>query len=109
MSIESKNRLYADFLGKIVPFSGAALTLDEDMNGLIIRSDGASPLTVTVPSTLPVGFNCGFVMYGAGTVTLAPGAGMTNRSAKTALSTQYQAGSLMVMKAGEFVVGGDFA
>jgi hypothetical protein len=41
-----------------------------------------------------------------------------NKSAKTALTTQYQAGSLMVMKrtggfgvvvANEFLVGGDFA
>lgn len=100
---------YADFLGRIVPFSGAALTLDEDMNGMILRSDGASAVTVTVPSTLPLGFNCGFIMYGAGTVTLSSGGGMTNRSGKTALSIQYQAGSIFVAKSGEFIVGGDFA
>lgn len=115
MSIESLNKsyhetkLFADLKGKIVPFSGAALTLDDDMNGMILRSDGASAVTVTVPSTLSVGFNCGFIMFGAGTVTLSPGAGMTNRSAKTALSTQYQSGSILVAKAGEFLVGGDFA
>lgn len=116
MSIESLNKQYwpdtksfADLKGKVVPFSGAALTLDEDMNGLIFRSDGASAVTVTVPSSLPLGFNCGFIMYGAGTVTLSPGAGMTNRSAKTALSTQYQSGSIFVAKAGEFLAGGDFA
>lgn len=115
MSIESHRQphngaipQHADFLARIVPFSGAAITLDEDMNGMILRSDGASAVTVTVPSTLPLGYNVGFIMNGAGTVTLSPGGGMTNRSAKTALSTQYQAGSILVSKAGEFIVGGDF-
>lgn len=115
MSIESRKGphgivpQHADFLARITPFSGTTLTLDEDMNGMVLRSDGASNVTVTVPSTLPLGFNCGFMMYGAGTVTLSAGGGMTNRSAKTALSTQYQSGSLLVSKAAEFIVGGDFA
>jgi hypothetical protein len=51
-------------------------------------------------------------------VTLAATPNAVNKSAKTALTTQYQAGSLMVMKrtggfgvvvANEFLVGGDFA
>lgn len=116
MSIESRRHphngaipQHADFLGRVVPFSGAAITLDEDMNGMILRSDGAGAVTVTVPSSLPLGFNCGFIMYGAGTVTLSAGAGMTNRSAKTAISSQYQSGSIFVAKAGEFITGGDFA
>ena len=71
-----------------------------------------------MPVDLYDGFNCGFIMYGAGTVTLAPAANAVNKSAKTALSTQYQAGSIMVAKrsgglgvspAVEFLVGGDFA
>lgn len=116
MSIESLNKQYwpdtknfADFKGKVVPFSGTALTLDDDMNGLILRSDGNSPVTLTVPSDLSVGFNCGFIMYGTGSLTLSPGGGMTNRSGKTALSSQYTSGSIFVPKAGDFLVGGDFA
>lgn len=99
---------HADFLGRIVPFSSAAITLDEDMNGMILRSDGASAVTITVPSSLPIGYNVGFIVYGAGSVTLSAGGGMTNRSAKTAMSTLYMAGSILVAKSGEFIVGGDF-
>lgn len=116
MSIESQRHphdgsipQHADFLGRVVPFSGTAVTIDQDMSGMLLRSDGNSPVTVTVPSTLPVGFNMGFIMYGTGTLTLAPGAGATNRSGKTALAAQYQSGSIFVAKVGEYIVGGDFA
>lgn len=122
MSIESHRHphngaipQHADFLGSVVPFSGANLTLGANMNGKMLRSDGNSNVTVTVPASLPVGFNCGFMMFGTGTITLAPGSGATNRSAKTALSAQYQAGSILVAKnntgltAAEYLAGGDFA
>ena len=86
-----------------VPFTGNR-TLRTDDNGKLLRCDDNSNVTVTVPAGLPVGFNVAFVMWGAGTVTIAAGSGATNRSNKTSLSTQYQAGSLVVLKAAEFVL-----
>jgi hypothetical protein len=104
---------YAALRGQIVPFTGS-FTLSRSDSGKIWRCDSATNVTVTVPGDLYDGFNCGFVMYGAGTVTLVAGANAVNKSAKTALTTQYQAGSLMVVnnpgyKSHEFLVGGDFA
>lgn len=109
--------IYADLRGRIVPFS-SSFTLTPEHNGAIFRHDGSSNVTVTVPNTLDDGFNVGFAMFNTGTITVAAGAGATNRSGKTALSTQYQCGSMLVMKRVqvdavqatiEFLVGGDFA
>ncbi|QOZ69193.1 hypothetical protein [Bradyrhizobium arachidis] len=108
---------YADFRGNVVPFTGS-FTLTINDNGKVFRCDDPSNVVVTVPSDLHTGFNVGFVMYNTGIVTLAAAPHAVNKSGKTALSTQYQSGSLMVMKRTggpgilgdiEYLVGGDFA
>ena len=108
---------YATLRGNIIPFTGNFTLRNEDAGKIFLCNDTAN-VTVTVPRDLIDGFNVGFVMYSTGTVTLAAAAGVVNKSGKTALSTQYQAGSLMVMKrigpdgvlgGHEFLVGGDFA
>ncbi|SCB37615.1 hypothetical protein GA0061098_1007152 [Bradyrhizobium shewense] len=108
---------YADFRGNVVPFTGS-FTLTINDNGKIFRCDDTSNVTVSVPNDLYTGFNCGFIMYGTGTVTLAAAPHATNKSGKPALSIQYQSGGLMVTKRTggpgllgdiEFVTGGDFA
>lgn len=104
---------YAAFRGNIVAFT-ESFTLTRSDAGKIFRCESASNVTVTVPGDLPEGFNCGFVMYAAGTVTIAAGVGASNKSGKTGLSTQYQSGSLLVSKRTaegqhDFLVGGDFA
>lgn len=103
----------ATHLGNIEGFSGARTLRSED-NGKIFRCDDASGVTVTVSNDLPEGFNVGFAKWGAGTVTIAAASGATNRTSKTALATQYNSGTLVVLKNGtgsaaEFVLGGDFA
>jgi hypothetical protein len=108
---------YATQRGKITTWPSTPtgdFTLERSHEGSIFRYEGSANITVTVPGDLPEGFNCGFLMYSTGTITLAAGIGAVNKSAKTALSTQYQTGSLMVskatgFKAHEFLVGGDFA
>lgn len=100
------------FKGKVFPLSGS-YTLSQSDNGKLFRSDSASNITLTIPAGLSEGFTVAVAMFGAGTVTASAGAGATNRSSKSALSTQYQVGSILVMKntgsAAEFVLGGDFA
>lgn len=104
---------YATGRGLIVPFTGN-LAITRNDEGKIFRSDDASNVTVTIPNDL----HDGFITYSTGTITLVPGMHVINRSGKTALSSQYLAGSLMVTKrsggAGvlgdiEFMTGGDFA
>ncbi|MBR0793977.1 hypothetical protein JQ615_01095 [Bradyrhizobium jicamae] len=109
---------YANLRGRVVPFTGS-FTLSLDDNGKLFRCDDSNNVVVTVPGFLHDGFNVGFIVYGAGTVTLAANPLRANNlSGKTALSTQYQAGSVLVTKAIndadafgsiEFLTGGDFA
>jgi hypothetical protein len=105
---------YATQRGNIEPFVGSFTLKTEDM-GKVFRCDDTSNVTITVPNDFAQGFNCGFIMYGTGTVTLSFAAGATNKSGKIALSTQYQRGSLFCAKqiaannAAEILVGGDFS
>ncbi|MCK1322924.1 hypothetical protein IVB08_06525 [Bradyrhizobium sp. 173] len=109
---------YATDRGLVVPFTGS-LAITRNDEGKIFRCDDTNNVTVTIMNDLHTGFNCGFVMYGTGTITLAASPHVVNKSAKTTLSTQYQAGSLMVLnRTGgnfgvvadiEILVGGDFA
>ncbi len=103
---------YTVFYSDVVPFTGdRTLALTDD--GKVLRCDDASNVTVTAPNNLPECFSVGFAMWGAGTITVAAGSGATNRSSTSAISTQYQWGSLVVAKntddaSAEFVLGGDF-
>src|SRR4051794_32509461 len=102
---------------QVVPFTGS-FTLTNDDIGKFFRCDATSNVAVTVPPELHAGFSAGFMMYSTGTVTLVAAASASNKSGKTALSSQYQGGSLLVTKrsggdfgvpvTNEFVVGGDF-
>lgn len=104
---------YTIFYSDVVPFTGNR-TLGADDNGKILRCDDSSNVTITVPADLPECFSVGFAMWGAGTITVAAGSGATKRSSTSAISTQYQWGSLLVVKnaddaSAEFALGGDFA
>jgi hypothetical protein len=104
---------YAALRGNIVPFTGS-FTLSRSDAGKIFRCEDTANVTVTVPGDLLEGFNCGFIMYSTGTVTIAAGTGASNKSGKTALSTQYQSGSVLMSKRTadgqhDFLLGGDFA
>jgi hypothetical protein len=104
---------YSTLLGKMESFTGNR-TLDFNDNGRLLRCEDASNVTVTVPNNLAEGFNVGLLMFGTGSVTISAGSGATNRSSTSALSTQYQVGSLIVARnstgsGAEFVLGGSFA
>lgn len=108
---------YATDRGLIVPFTGN-LVITRNDEGKIFRSDDTNNITVAVPNDLHDGFNIGFITCSTGTITLVAGPHVTNRSNKIALSSQYQSGSLMVIKRSgglgvlgdiEFMTGGDFA
>jgi hypothetical protein len=96
-AVSTPNPAYRTLLGRMDGFTGNR-TLTADDNGKILRCDDASNVTITVPNSLAEGFNVGFAMFGAGTVTISAGSGATNRSSTSALSTQYQVGSLLVCR-----------
>ncbi|WP_234678912.1 hypothetical protein [Bradyrhizobium monzae] len=103
---------------QVVPFTGSFTLKSEDI-GKLFRCDDTANVTVTVPPDLHSGFSAGFLQYSTGTVTLVAANNASNKSGKTALSSQYQGGSILVTKrsggdfgvivTNEFVVGGDFA
>jgi hypothetical protein len=65
--------------------SGTTYTLQASDNGRQVVITNANPITITIPSGLPTGFNCLIVQGGAGVITISPGASVTinNRQSHT--------------------------
>lgn len=100
-------------LQNVEAFTGNRTLRDED-NGKFLRCDDSSNVTITVPNSLVEGFNMGFGMWSTGTVTISAGSGATKRGSAAALGTQYQTGTLIVVKnttgiLAEFTLAGQFA
>lgn len=95
-------------LGTIKTITSAYTLLPED-NGRTLDVTSATALTITVPNTLPVGFQVSVTQAGAGQVTITGGAGMTvrNRYAATRTSGQWAKVGLEVRAAGSSVLSGD--
>jgi hypothetical protein len=80
-----------------------------------VEFTSASAITVTVPpnssAAFPVGTVIEFLQYGSGVLTVAPGVGVTIRSANNLLSarTQYSTLSLRKRATNEWVLAGDLA
>ena len=68
----------------------------------------AGAIALTVPSGLPVGFNCMIVQAGAGQVTLT-GSGVTlsNRSSYTKTAGQNAIATLIVLSSTLYITSGD--
>lgn len=91
--------------------SGTSYTLQSTDNGKIVDCTSASAVTVTVPSGLGAGFECGILQRGAGQVTTSPSGGVTvsNRQSFTKTAGQYGLISLIAPVADTFILTGDGA
>jgi hypothetical protein len=78
----------------IVPLTSSRALTIEDM-GLVLRSD-AGDVALTVPGTLPEGFNCTVSDWG-GRITLLEGDGATNQGFENQ-TTAYETLTLMVIR-----------
>jgi hypothetical protein len=93
----------------------ASYTLTLADAGKAVEISSASATTLTIPPNSAVAFPIGTVIevhrYGAGTVTLAAGAGVTIRSAgsKLAIGNQYSSVSLRKRATDEWILNGDLA
>jgi hypothetical protein len=87
----------------------AAYTLLPEDNGRVLDVTSASAMTITVPNTLPVGFQVSITQAGAGQVTITGGTGMTvnNRYLATKTSGQWAKAGLEVRASGSSVLSGD--
>ena len=65
---------------KINAQSGTAYTLASTDMGKIVECSNAAAVTLTLPNSLPQGFNCSIVQKGAGQVTLSAASGATLRN-----------------------------
>ena len=83
-----------------------SFTLAATDNNKVFLITSASAITVTVPSTLPIGFSCQIIQGGAGTITLA-GSSVTLNSSNglTTRATNSVIGLVMNTATTGFVMG----
>ncbi|XZF15444.1 beta strand repeat-containing protein [Chitinophagaceae bacterium MMS25-I14] len=87
----------------------ANYTLQASDNGSILEFNSASGITLTVPSGLPLGFQCSITQLGAGTVTVAAGTGVTLKNAYnyTKTAAQYSKIGVEITSTGIAILSGD--
>lgn len=85
-------------LGKIKVVTANYTLVPED-SGVILSCENASTIAITIPKTLPVGFNVGAVRYGAGAVNLTADSGAVLRGGTlAAISAQYKMATILVIR-----------
>jgi len=96
--------------------TGTTYTVQTSDNGKVVELSNAASITVTVPNSLPAGFNCLFTQVAAGQVTLAAGSGATQRqrSGLTKTAGQWAIVSMYVRAnvggtSAEYILAGDMS
>ena len=93
-----------------VTVKNASYTLSASDNGHFLRFDSSSATTLTIPSGLPIGFNCTVIQYGTGQVTFASsGTTLKNRSSLTKTAGQYSMVSIVSVTTNVFVLSGEMS
>jgi hypothetical protein len=83
-------------------------TLAATDNGKVIQFTAAA--TVTLPSTLPAGFNCMIVQTGTGQVTFAgSGVSINNRNAFTKTAGQYSIVTVLYLSSSSAITSGEMS
>ncbi len=92
---------------EVVPVT-ASFTWDATYNDRVIRSDAGSGITITLPSTVPVGSRSIIHQYGAGAVTIAADANGALHSSNgvSATATQYDTVEIVHVKQGVWTARG---
>lgn len=103
-------------LDEVVTDTTTGLTLTNAHNGRILVLNNAAAITLTLPATLPVGFNVVVIQAGAGQVTFTPSGSATlrNRQSHTKAAGQYARTTLEIItnvggSAAEYILAGDTA
>jgi hypothetical protein len=87
--------------------SGTTKTLAAADNGTIIVCSSSSAVTITVPASLPSGFNCMIIQSGSGQVSLSASSTTLNNRNGSATAGQYAIMTLVHLGSNVFVVSGD--
>lgn len=76
-------------------------------NGKVIQATSTTAITITIPSGLPVGFNCTVVQMGAGQITFS--GTYLNRGNFTKTASQYAIVSILHMGSNNIIVSGEMS
>lgn len=89
--------------------SVTSYTLSISDYGKVLTFDNSSPVLVTVPIDLPIGFACEIIQIGAGLVTVSPAGGVSLNSfqARVSLAGQYAAATLVSYNTNTFIFTGN--
>jgi hypothetical protein len=87
--------------------SGTSKTLAAADNGTIIVCSSSSAITITVPASLPSGFNCMIIQSGSGQVSLSASSTTLNNRNGSKTAGQYAILTLVHLGSNVFVVSGD--
>ena len=87
--------------------SGTSKTLAAADNGTVIVCSSNSAITITVPASLPSGFNCMIIQNGSGQVSLSASSTTLNNRNGSATAGQYAIMTLVHLGSNVFVVSGD--
>ena len=87
--------------------SGTTKTLAATDNGTIIVCSSNSAITITVPASLPSGFNCMIIQNGSGQVSLSASSTTLNNRNGSKTAGQYAILTLVHLGSNVFVVSGD--
>jgi hypothetical protein len=79
-------------------------------NGKIININVSTAFTLTIPSGLPVGFNCTIVQYGSGQITLSnSGTILKNRNSFNKSAGQYSIITIINMGTETYITSGEMS
>ena len=87
--------------------SGTSKTLAAADNGTIIVCSSNSAVTITVPASLPTGFNCMIIQSGSGQVSLSASSTTLNNRNGTKTAGQHAIMTIVHLGSNAFVVSGD--
>lgn len=90
--------------------TGTTYSLLSSDNGKIININVSGAFTLTVPSSLPVGFNCTVVQYGTGQISLATsGTTLRNRNSYTKSAGQFSIITIINMGSETYITSGEMS
>ncbi len=104
---------FDDFTSQSILPKTASYTATSSDNRRKISFNSASAVTLTLPNSLPAGWECGIIQFGAGAVTIAVASGgaLLSRASHTKTAGQYAQAYVVVTSntgtAAQVVLGGD--
>ena len=81
-------------------------------NGKVIQSSGSSAITITIPNSLPTGFNCTVVQMGTGQITFSRSTltpSIINRTGFNKTASQYSVVSILHLGSNNILVTGEMS